>query len=369
MAEIQRLNGYDIKDKKALRYYENILDMITDSTLENGMGVETLGYFNSNDKHGAKYVISDQENNNIKQILLNNGLYANLISRDSNFRNTKCLAPVYGSLWINDNHTEQYIETTINKMYKAGFTGIVLLAHITASGEINETIEALNYAKDYAISKGLICDTLKFHYKFGTQAIYSQAVTTTLNLVKPIRTVYLYNESNDFIDNNLEIVNAFISTIKDLGYKVGISNDFGGINRLKIKEEYQNILSNLDIVGYNYYPRISIPGKNGNSNLSEKIWDSFAENNFKSIFEGKEFTLSETGILPFMEFLEQPSLYRIQDFPTSTPTPNAQKIYFYGLLKNINLNVVDKIFLWFTESFSDETYDYIASYIFNGGEE
>lgn len=55
--EFSTLNGYKVKDKKAIRYYDTIADMKSDTTLKSGMYVKTKGYYSSNDGGQGEYII------------------------------------------------------------------------------------------------------------------------------------------------------------------------------------------------------------------------------------------------------------------------------------------------------------------------
>ena len=55
--EFSTLNGYKVKDKKAIRYYDTVADMKADTTLKNGMHVKTKGYYSANDGGSAEYFI------------------------------------------------------------------------------------------------------------------------------------------------------------------------------------------------------------------------------------------------------------------------------------------------------------------------
>lgn len=57
MAEISTLNGYKIKDKKAIRFYNSIADMVADTSLKEGMHAKTKGYHTSGDGGHAEYTI------------------------------------------------------------------------------------------------------------------------------------------------------------------------------------------------------------------------------------------------------------------------------------------------------------------------
>lgn len=88
MAEISTLNGYKIKDKKAIRFYSTVADMIADTTLKENMHVKTSGYYSANDGGGAEYKITNTQSNSEYQEELNNNLYANLII-ENNILNIK----------------------------------------------------------------------------------------------------------------------------------------------------------------------------------------------------------------------------------------------------------------------------------------
>lgn len=80
MSDFSKLNGYDVKDKKAIRYYDNINSMKNDETIKNGMLIQTKGYELAGDGNGALYEITDVSlPTGINVILLDNGLYAKRI--------------------------------------------------------------------------------------------------------------------------------------------------------------------------------------------------------------------------------------------------------------------------------------------------
>ena len=79
MSEISKLNGYDIKDKKAVRTYDTVALMKADETIKEGQHIKTRGYFNINDGGNGDYYITSTENVSDHQEELSNGLYATLI--------------------------------------------------------------------------------------------------------------------------------------------------------------------------------------------------------------------------------------------------------------------------------------------------
>ena len=80
--EVSILNGYKIKDKKAIRFYDTVQDMKEDDTLKEGMHVKTKGYYSSNDGGASEYHITATESNSDYQEELESGLYATLIVHD-----------------------------------------------------------------------------------------------------------------------------------------------------------------------------------------------------------------------------------------------------------------------------------------------
>lgn len=82
MLDIVTLNGYNIKDEKAVRSYESIASMKADTKLKEGYHVKTKGYYEANDGGHGEYVIVDDDtlvDDGGSIHVLSNGLRANLI--------------------------------------------------------------------------------------------------------------------------------------------------------------------------------------------------------------------------------------------------------------------------------------------------
>lgn len=62
--------------------YDSVAEMKIDNSLEDGMYVNTVGYYSANDGGGATYKITDTESQTEYQEELNSGLYATLIFND-----------------------------------------------------------------------------------------------------------------------------------------------------------------------------------------------------------------------------------------------------------------------------------------------
>lgn len=86
--EFSTLNGYKVKDKKAVRFYDTVSLMKADTTLKEGMSIKTKGYLTANDGGGAEYIVREVTQNDIITegyliALNNNQLVAELIIKNS----------------------------------------------------------------------------------------------------------------------------------------------------------------------------------------------------------------------------------------------------------------------------------------------
>ena len=89
--EVKTINGYNIKDEKAIRTYDTVALMQADSKLSEGQHVKTRGYYEINDGGDAYYKIRNiTENDSVTdydKIFLNNGLIAEFINPNFDFVN------------------------------------------------------------------------------------------------------------------------------------------------------------------------------------------------------------------------------------------------------------------------------------------
>lgn len=82
MSDIVTLNGYKIKDEKAVRSYETVALMKADTKLKEGYHVKTKGYYEANDGGYGEYVIVDDDtlvDDGGSIHVLTNGLRAKLL--------------------------------------------------------------------------------------------------------------------------------------------------------------------------------------------------------------------------------------------------------------------------------------------------
>lgn len=81
--EVKIINGYDIKDAKAVRTYDTLALLKADRKLKQGQHVKTRGYYSNGDGGSAEYYITNTQSESEYQENLENGLYATLIIKDN----------------------------------------------------------------------------------------------------------------------------------------------------------------------------------------------------------------------------------------------------------------------------------------------
>ena len=87
--EFSTLNGYKVKDKKAIRFYDSVASMKADTTLKDGMHVKTKGYYSVSDGGHGEYVIVDDDtlvDDGGSIHVLTNGLRAKLLINQTKYK-------------------------------------------------------------------------------------------------------------------------------------------------------------------------------------------------------------------------------------------------------------------------------------------
>ena len=209
MAEFSKLNGYDVKDKKAIRTYNNVALMKADTTLKEGQCVKTLGYYNVNDGGQAEYHITTTESETEHQEVLNNNLFAELIYDNKNINLMQFgieenddaselinnLISNYNILIINDNVT---IQNTIN--INNHYTNFKILGTLNYTGSgyaINITSSRNNIEINHLIS-----NAYGIEFNSDNRAIYFNDIKIN---------TFESEKNNFYIHGNLPIVHNKIS--------------------------------------------------------------------------------------------------------------------------------------------------------------
>ena len=154
MSEFSTLNGYKVKDKKAIRFYDNVALMKSDTTLKNGMHVKTKGYYEINDGGSAYYHIRELNNSDIVDegiiISLNNELIAELITDDVNLMHFGCYGDGEHDDTININKAINYASNS-NLPISSPYGKIYLLSDVIVLPDVNLNLSNCTFKTDYGI--------------------------------------------------------------------------------------------------------------------------------------------------------------------------------------------------------------------------
>ena len=108
--EVKVINGYKVKDEKAIRSYDTVALMKADTKLSEGQHVKTKGYYESNDGGSSEYLITDTQSESDYQENLNNGLFAEKIKNDE-------VEYIFPKFWVGaysgDSNLIKYLGKTI----------------------------------------------------------------------------------------------------------------------------------------------------------------------------------------------------------------------------------------------------------------
>lgn len=371
MSDIVTLNGYKIKDEKAVRSYDNVALMKADTKLKEGYQVKTKGYEILNDGKSNSYFIRGRNEIDIEDgeniIFLNNGNVAEKIKKYIRKFTPKIF---YSVNWAGQSGGVDYTasdesrQDIVNKMKESGFDGFILPIQTKWNSTTNhfEIINDLDDDLEYALlsaSNKVPLHALKIHHSgYDTSTILSHQSTFISDMKLIID--FLYNKFSEvttieyltilneltplFIDsNNISLINDLLNYAKGKGYKTGITSAGANyFNRIP-----NDIIENSDILAINQYVRIGSKRENTTINDSIVSWNNDQYNDWIEYYQGryrnKKFIISETGCKNYWEALQSPSSYNF----TSEEAPNdlAQLIYYEGMFNQCKY--VDEVWLWF----------------------
>lgn len=326
--EVKTINGYSIKDEKAIRTYDSVASMKADTKLSEGQHVKTRGYYEVNDGGSAEYIIKSNVVLNEYKENLNNGKYAVLITNEK--LNIKQFG-AYGDKIHNDTSA---IQNAINfaqdnEIVKTLFIpiGTYLVSHL----EITKPINIIGESQYDSI-------------------LWSIDNNTNNSLIEIINDGCWYNIFSNFrLYGNMQNENGMDGILVNITQD-NISDRYTNYNNLKISAfTGHGILLNDNLTDYDIreirIDNIDISGcKKGvyakgvtdslftritsHSNREEGIYINSANNrivNCKTFFNGRGYSnsLEDLNRIPYTAFTE-----------TSDLTPEQGKTYYTRSGKN-----------------------------------
>ena len=307
--------------------------------------------------------IVDARVDNITGVVHNTiGERINSVSEQLEQIGTKIKQPFYPkfkgiNLYIMDYTSKSTILSYLNDVAKNGLNAVFITAHNNyEDGNFypNLTDEQVIFAITEA-KKRNISPILKLHRmgEYETDNVTSwisawgEVVDKYVTLSKEynIDTIVFCNEQEKFTKSNRNEWKTIIDKIKSNGLKVAIS--YRGV-----AEFYNSVLNDLvDIIGINYYPKMTLKGYDiSDSDMMKKFYSFYSTVKTIKYKYNKEAWITEIGCTRNIDALSDPSDWK---FDTEEQSFIPQILYYKNLLKaygeSKDLNI-GGIFFWSTDS-------------------
>lgn len=333
MSEISKLNGYDIKDKKSVRTYDNVSLMKSDTTIKEGQHIKTRGYYNINDGGFAEYVIMDDDtlisdDGSIHE--LENGLKAVLIvDKEINIKQ-------FGATENEEVDNTQFINKAIEYAHDKNISILIPKGIFT----VNDVVILYSNTKLHGIGKylSIIKDTANTEKStpmittsnFDSLTNYAENIilsdfTITSNGIRSVYDIELYNirysEIHDIYFNRLNCIN---NNADDLhGIKIERSTQC-------LTESYVNKIYNNTI----RQGKILIKHSTDNYINNNEIWAPNCQNSALELNWSTNNSITNNQIVGGFVY---GGIYF--SYNSSAPTTAGNKIinnYFDGSYSNVN---------------------------------
>ena len=348
--------------------YDTKADMKAAENLDEGSICKTLGNLTYSDGQGAFYRVREVlttdviDDENIialhnpelvaEKILYSSGydLQQEINSLDTkidnNERNSKYVLYIFC-----DNayrQTTSYVRELLERGANAGFKESQMTIHINDDGTLVEDETKFTDYNDIADELNIPIKSVKIHGNYNA----TNYLTTSINMLEyfpSAETIFIYNEQlNDVAVSGTSApaaIKAVYPNIK-VGFTVAYNQCFWGNNLTQ--SQWDSLSNNYDIMGVHMYPSGTTYVDSSFCNY-ENVIDSFNNPQFICPWN-KEIWITESGVLPFWQFLSHPESYDTTKLTDTTLTVEPQRIFFRAL-NNCNMaQKAIKIIPWFMES-------------------
>lgn len=354
-------------DSQAIIGFNTCTDLASAENLADGSFARTLGKDTYNDLKGAFYKIRTLINTDVPDgynlITLTNtdNLVAEKVSKsdyelqsqittntekiEEYTKNNKYVAPLF--LDTSTRQSLEYVEEFLTNCVKAGFKESQMIIHIQSDGTLVEDSTKFADYDTIATSLGIPITSIKFHGSYSSTN-YLDTVIDIIGDFANIKTCFIFNEQ---LDNCLTYGLTYPATIKTTfpNIKVGFTVQYNGLYQTTLTIDNWNLLiTNYDVIGLHLYPSCSSYTDAKNCSF-DKVLNAF--NNPSNLIPWtKDIWITESGVLPYWQFLELPEGYDLSKLTDTTKTTDPQRL-FYNALDKCNLSQrAIKICPWFLES-------------------
>lgn len=383
------------KLNKTPYYYDNVADMKADTRLKNGDMAITLGYYTANDGGDGKYriVSGDYEDDGENYHKINNNLYAELIINgktltvieDLNSENKYKYRYKYSNNMVDNSF---YVNNKIITNYD-NIADLSVNIYLRESGSFTHIMDLINIYKQIQVQKLVLPLHLYYDNGYGCEEMnHSEFLNTvrTINNIIPIKvlkihctdtnfstglidnneyitiiedlidelsflevdTLILYNEAQYYYTNTTVINSITIPTLehfKEKNLKVSISMS----NTISVLYTNPELINAMDIICCNEYPSLGHNVKESNYKDLSQYFNATIEviKKIKRLYN-KPFILSEIGVQDSWDSFINPANWRL----TGNKSYGLSILYYFSPMFDSGLlNIVDGVWLWYTEYF------------------
>ena len=223
-----------------------------------------------------------------------------------------------------------------------------MIIHVNEDGTIIENESKFAEYNSIAEQIGISIVSVKIHGVY-TYPNYVDHIKTALTAFPKVSTVFILNEDLPHAAQGVPIMNQIKQISPNI--RVGITGAY--TDCFEGKRDYSG-LDNYDILGISMYP---ICAQYNNTVIDETvIHEAFNRRMF--IPWDKELWITECGVLPYMQFLNNPERYTIEKLTDTSKTIEGQKAFYKELSKCNTAVRATHIIPWYMESFMDASLNY-----------
>lgn len=244
--------------------------------------------------------------------------------------------------------TTEFFTDFITRCKKAGFAALQMTIHVNEDGSIIENESKFAEYNAIAEQVGISIVSVKMH-GFYTYPNYFDHIKAALAAFPKTSTVFILNEDLVHAKQGLPIMNQ----IKQINPKIRVGITGAYTDCFEGKRAYAG-LDNYDILGVSMYP---ICAQYNNTVVDETVIHE-AFNRRMIIPWSKELWITECGVLPYLQFLNNPEQYSYDKLTDTNKTIEGQKAFYKELGKCDTALRATHIIPWYMESFMDASLNY-----------
>ena len=261
-------------------------------------------------------------------------------------------------LYVGDagRQTTEYVRNHITRGKKAGFKDICILIYLESDGTTLEDVNRFEEYNQIANEIGMKIKVLKLHgsYKYPN---YLSTLYDAISKLPDVDTVFIFNEQFKTVYeagmNHPDLIKENCPQVKKVGCTVDYGTAFKDWNPT-IADSVEQLQTKYDILGVHMYPSCGSFSEARHTSYEQCIQ---AFNEFELLIHWKkELWITESGVLPYWQFLELPESYTVSNLTDLERTIDGQRLFYRALLNCKMAQQAEIIIPWYTESWNyDDT--------------